>query len=241
MADRHLLGVLHIVQAGKPQPLSTTEVVAQHTAARGKGQRVTHGKPQQADDHANGHHTGHGVEHAFFAHHAAVKQGNAGQGHQQHQCGGGHHPGRVRAVERLGPDQAGPGQGNRRRRRGWRDGRRRRSHRRGCNRLGKTCDGAPRRAGCRGGRWWHRHWGRRWESCCSRRCRRRQGLALRACRASPKKPSCNKQRAQTFDVHSDSRFCADKPNTSGYRHKSCQSSPAPCAPRAGREGKIPMH
>ncbi len=44
---------------------------------------------------------GHGVDHALAADHARVKERDPRQRHQQHECGGSEHPGRVGAVDAL--------------------------------------------------------------------------------------------------------------------------------------------
>ena len=102
MADRDFLGVLDVIKPGKPEPLRAANQMAPCSTSGREGNRIPHRKPQQTDNGADGCHAGHDIEHAFAPHHAAVKQRNARQRHQQYQGGRGHHPGRVRAIDGFG-------------------------------------------------------------------------------------------------------------------------------------------
>jgi len=106
MADRDFLGVLDVIKPGKPEPFGAADQMAQCTASGRERNRIPHCKPQQTDNRADGRHAGHDIEHALAPHHAAIKQCNARQGHQQHQGGRGHHPGSVRPIDGFGADPA---------------------------------------------------------------------------------------------------------------------------------------
>ncbi|EEF93796.1 hypothetical protein CATMIT_01567, partial [Catenibacterium mitsuokai DSM 15897] len=66
---------------------------ADEGVAAGEGQRVTVGHPQQHDQREHRQHLHQHRQHVLGAHQAAVEQGQAGHGHQQHQQSRGQHPG----------------------------------------------------------------------------------------------------------------------------------------------------
>ncbi|MCY1448367.1 hypothetical protein D9M71_650290 [compost metagenome] len=70
--------------------------------------------PQDADQTGNGEALHHHGKNVFRPNHAAVEQREAGNGHEQHQRGGGQHPGRVTAIQHNlvgGHGQAGGNEG----------------------------------------------------------------------------------------------------------------------------------
>ncbi|MNP13378.1 hypothetical protein D3C76_1056570 [compost metagenome] len=68
-------------------------------AGRIEGQAVTVNDPQDADQRGDGEALHHHRQHVLGAHHAAVEQRQAGNGHQQHERRRDQHPGGVTAIE----------------------------------------------------------------------------------------------------------------------------------------------
>ena len=192
MADRDFLGVLDVIKPGKPEPFRAAHQMAPCSASGRECNRIPHRKPQQTDNGADGGHAGHDIEHAFAPHHAAVKQRNARQRHQQDQGGRGHHPGRVRTIDGFGADPP-----------------RMREHNRGCKR--DPTDGGSVT------RWCTRHGDiERRKS----RARRRLGIRLRDKQAHPH-PKAKTQRNQPLAVHTGLLLLIPHP-IRNKKHKSCQ-------------------
>ena len=92
------------VAAFRPvQPLEEDRAeITDELALAGKAQAVAKGPPHDGGQAGDAETLGEHGEHVFAAHEPAVKQGQAGQGHEQHQGGAGHHPGGVATVDGRG-------------------------------------------------------------------------------------------------------------------------------------------
>ena len=64
-----------------------------------EGQAVADDEPEHRDQGRDRHLLGHGRQYVLSAHHAAVEQGQAGQGHHQDERRGGDHPGGPARIE----------------------------------------------------------------------------------------------------------------------------------------------
>ena len=69
-------------------------------------QRVAEGPPENGDEAGEHEALRADAQHVLAPHQAAVEEGEAGQGHEQHQRGGGHHPA-VMAGTGIGRDRRG--------------------------------------------------------------------------------------------------------------------------------------
>ena len=73
--------------------------VADIGVAVAERQAVADDDPDHRDDAGDGEALHHGGEHVLLADHAGVEQRQAGDGHHQHQRGGGQHPGGIAGVD----------------------------------------------------------------------------------------------------------------------------------------------
>ena len=71
---------------------------AKEASAFGEGQAVAIDEPQHHNQREGHHHLHQHRQHVLGAHQAAIKQGQAGHRHQDHQQGGDHHPGGIALV-----------------------------------------------------------------------------------------------------------------------------------------------
>ena len=96
--DRALAGVadVHALQ----EEARHAADIGVHAAAVGEGERVADHHPQHGDEAGDGEALHDGGEHVLLAHHAAVEQRQARDGHHQHQSGGCQHPRRVAGAQR---------------------------------------------------------------------------------------------------------------------------------------------
>jgi len=69
-------------------------------AAIGEGNRVSDDEPDHGHQCRDGEALHDGGQHVLAAHHAAIEQGQTGNGHHQHQSGGGQHPRRIAGRDR---------------------------------------------------------------------------------------------------------------------------------------------
>ena len=112
-----------------------TADIGVHTAF-GEGERIADDHPEHRHEAGDGEALHDRGEHVLLAHHAAVEQAEARDGHHQHESGRGEHPGGVAGIRlTVGED----------RRFGRRIASRRRRSRRGCS--GRSGSGR-RRCGC---------------------------------------------------------------------------------------------